>query len=39
MQLSETQRALIIGAGGTQDDIRAAESGEAEFDFEALAAS
>lgn len=39
MQLTETQKTLIVRAGGNAADIEAAENGEAEFDFAALAAS
>jgi hypothetical protein len=37
MKLTETQKNLIVKAGGNQGDIEAAEAGDAEFDFAALA--
>lgn len=37
MKLTETQRNLIIDAGGNQQDIAATEAGEVSWDWEMLA--
>ena len=39
MQLTETQKRLILAAGGNDADVTAAEAGEVTFDFGALTAA